>query len=151
MTKNAPLDGSDEDEFSEVERERQRELRSNYVKSGIHMSRNHKQWVKGRRAAEAAGASQTTEMSAAQQVSNPDLAPKLGGDSLQACNALYFNNNNANLNYRRLLRVRVRTRRLRPKEQSKCIQNTEENGARLRQLSILEHQKTGYHKIPLHN
>ena len=76
MPKNELLYDSDEDDFSEIERERKRELRSNYVKSGIPMSRKHDKWKKGRRAAEVAGASQKAEMNGESKLSKPEPAPE---------------------------------------------------------------------------
>jgi hypothetical protein len=60
-----------DDDFSELERERKRELRSNYVKSGIHVSSKHKRWQKGRHDAEAAANAQEAEMAARQQIPDP--------------------------------------------------------------------------------
>ena len=90
MPKNEPLDDSDDEDFSEVERERKRELRSNYVKSGIFMSRKHKKWLKGRRAAEEAGASQRAGMSREQWPSNSDIAPEVETYSPQVCNPSFL-------------------------------------------------------------
>lgn len=87
MPKNEPIDESDDEDYSEVERERKRELRSNYVKSGIVMSRKHKKWLKGRRAAEEAGASRRAELNGEQEEpSNSDVAPDVRTYSQQVRN-----------------------------------------------------------------
>lgn len=96
MPKNEPLDSSDDEDFSEVERERQRELRSNYVKSGIIMGPKHKKWLKGRRAAEEAGASQRAEIIGEQRPPNSNLAPEVETYSEQVCNSSFLIDMKAN-------------------------------------------------------
>lgn len=142
MPKNEPLDDSDDEDFSEVERERKRELRSNYVKSGISMSRKHKKWLKGHRAAEEAGASQRAATSGEQWPSNSDIAPEVETYSQQVCNPSFLIDMGANQNSRPR-RVRARMRKPRPKERSKCIANDAGNGTELRQLLILGRRRTG--------
>ena len=90
MPKNSPVEDSSDEDFSEVERERQRKIRGGYVDSGIYMSRKHKHWAQGRQAAEAAASSQKAEICASQQAPNPEAATQPGRDSQQVCYAFYL-------------------------------------------------------------
>jgi hypothetical protein len=142
MPKNEPLDDTDEEDFSEVERERTRELRSNYVKSGIVMNRKHKKWLQGRRAAEEAGASQRAAMNGEQWPPNPDIAPEVETFSQQVCNPSFLVDMEAHQTPRPR-QVRVRMRKRQPRERFKCTASSAGNGTGLKQPLILEHQRIG--------
>ncbi len=141
MPKNEPLDDSDDEDFSEAERERMRELRSNYVKSGIVMSRKHKKWLKGRQAAEEAGASQRAAMRGEQWPANSDIASEVETYS-QVCNLSFLIGMETN-QMSRPRQVRARMRKPRRKERFKCTANDAENGTELRPLLILGRRRTG--------
>jgi len=90
MPKNSPVEDSSDEDFSEVERERQRKIRGGYVDSGIYMSRKHKNWAQGRQAAEAVASSQKAEICASQQASNPEVATKPRRHSAQVYYAFFL-------------------------------------------------------------
>jgi len=121
----------DDEDFSEAERERKRHLRGSYVHSGIEISRKHKEWLKGRKAAEEAaevGASYGADMGGEWLPSHHDFSPELATGSPQVCNCSFSTEKKANRTWR-LWQTCATMKSPQPKEKSRCTPSSETSGA----------------------
>ncbi|CZS96837.1 uncharacterized protein RAG0_06015 [Rhynchosporium agropyri] len=61
-----------DDDYAEADRERQRELRAGFVRSGIYMSSKHEKWKKGQRGAQTGENAQEADMAYTPQSGVPN-------------------------------------------------------------------------------